>query len=248
MLNILIPLGSASQFFEDTSYVYPKPLVEISGKPMIQHVIENLSKISTQKRFIFIVRDADCVRYHLDNTLRLLVKDKIEILKIHNETKGAACSALLAAKLIANRQPLLICNGDQIFDLDLDEPLKSMTDDRVDAACITFKSVHPRWSYVRLDGTEIIEAAEKKPLSDNAIAGFYFFNQGIDFLDAAKRMILKDAKVNDSFYIAPVFNELVLAGKHLKSYEINANQYHTFYSPQKIQEYERTLPSINVPL
>ena len=238
MLNILIPLGSASQFFENSVYVYPKPLIEISGKPMIQHVAENLQQISAQKRFIFVVREEDCVRFHLDSTLRLLVKDQIEVIRIQRETKGAACSALLATEFISNDQPLLICNGDQIFDLDLNESLKSIRGDQVDAACLSFRSVHPRWSYVRLESGEIVEAAEKHPLSENAIAGFYYFAKGIDFVDAAKRMILKDAQVNGAFYIAPVLNELVLKGKRMRAYEIDGAKYHTFYSPQKIQEYE----------
>ena len=238
MLNILIPLGSASQFFENSAYVYPKPLIDILGKPMIQHVVENLMQISDHKRFIFIVRDEDCVRYHLDSTLRLLVKDQIEILKIPRETKGAACSALLASEFIADDEPLVICNGDQIFDLNINEPLKIIREDQVDAACLFFKSVHPRWSYVRLEDGNIVEAAEKHPLSANAIAGFYYFSKGRDFVDAAKRMILKDAQVNGAFFIAPVFNELVLAEKRMRAYEIDGSKYHTFYSPQKIHEYE----------
>lgn len=238
MLNILIPLGSASQFFETSAYVYPKPLIDISGKPMIQHVVENLLQISAKKRFIFVVRDEDCVRHHLDSTLRLLVADQIEILRIQRDTKGAACSALLATEFIANNQPLVICNGDQIFDLNLDDALEEIRSDQMDAGCITFKSVHPRWSYVRLENEEIVEAAEKHPLSSNAIAGFYYFGKGRDFVDAAKQMILKDAQVNGVFYIAPVFNELVLSGKRMRPYEIDGSKYHTFYSPQKIQEYE----------
>jgi dTDP-glucose pyrophosphorylase len=238
MLNILIPLGSVSPFFDASVYVYPKPLIDISGKPMIQHVVENLQQISIQKRFIFVVREEDCVRYHLDSTLRLIVKDQIEIIKIQRETKGAACSALLATEYVSNDIPLVICNGDQIFDLNLDEFLKSILDDQVDAACLYFNSVHPRWSYVRLEGEEIVEAAEKHPLSSNAIAGFYFFTKGGDFVEAAKRMILKDAQVNGVFFIAPVINELVLSGKRIRAYKIDAVNYHTFYSPQKIHEYE----------
>jgi dTDP-glucose pyrophosphorylase len=238
MLNILIPLGSSSQFFENPVYVYPKPLIDILGKPMIQHVVQNLLQITGQKRFIFVVREEDCVRHHLDSTLRLLVNDDIEILRIQRETKGAACSALLAAEFIATDEPLVICNGDQIFDLDLNRHLEDFSADKVNAACLSFRSVHPRWSYVRLEGGEIVEAAEKHPLSENAIAGFYYFSRGIDFVEAAKRMILKDAQVNGAFYVAPVFNELVLAGKYMRAYEIDGEKYHTFYSPQKIQEYE----------
>src|SRR3989442_1717870 len=97
MLNILIPLGVQSMFFESSDYPFPKPLVEIHGKPMIEHVIDNMSSITDEKRFIFILREEDCSKYHLDSTLRLLVGggDPV-IIKLHHPTKGAPCSALLA--------------------------------------------------------------------------------------------------------------------------------------------------------
>jgi dTDP-glucose pyrophosphorylase len=236
MLNILIPLGASSQFFEGTPY--PKPLVEIDGKPMIQHVIENLSSISEEKRFIFILREEDCSRYHLDTTIRLLAGEDVIIIKLQRETKGAACSALLAVNFIGNDQPLIIANGDQLFDINIDESLKRFQEDKVDAGCLCFESVHPRWSYIRLEDDHIVEAAEKRPLSKMAIAGFYYFAKGLYFIEASKKMIRKDANVNGQFFIAPVLNELVLDNHRMNAYMIASENYHSFYSPQKIEEYE----------
>lgn len=238
MLNYLIPLGTSSQFFESAEYPYPKPLIEIFGKPMIQLVIENLSRIKEEKRFIFVLREEDCTRHHLDSTVRLLAGEEAVIIKLRRETKGSACSALLAIDLIANDQPLIIANGDQFLDVDLDVYLSRFRDEKVDAGCLCFESVHPRWSYVRLENNHIVEAAEKRPLSSQAIAGFYYFAKGIHFVEAAKRMIRKDASVNEQFYISPVFNELVLQNLNLRAYSVPNKNYHTFYSPQKIQEYE----------
>ncbi|MDC0975657.1 glycosyltransferase family 2 protein [Alphaproteobacteria bacterium] len=238
MLNILIPLGASSKFFEGADYPYPKPLVEIDGKPMIQHVIENLQSISGEKRFIFILREEDCTRYHLDATLRLLAGEGVIIIKLQCETKGAACSALLAIHFIANDQPLIIANGDQLFDINIDEYFKRFQDDKIDAGCLSFESVHPRWSYIRLENDHIVEAAEKRPLSKMAIAGFYYFAKGLDFVEASKKMIRKDANVNGQFFIAPVLNELVLENCLMKTYVIHNETYHSFYSPQRIKEYE----------
>lgn len=238
MLNILIPLGASSQFFESADYYYPKPLVEIEGKPMIQHVIENLSSISQEKRFIFILREEDCTQHHLDATLRLLAGEDAIIIKLQSETKGAACSALLAVHFIANDQPLIIANGDQLFDINIDEYLKHIQNDKIDAGCLSFESVHPRWSYIRLNNDHIVEAAEKRPLSKMAIAGFYYFAKGLYFVEASKRMIRKDANVNGQFFIAPVLNELVLENYLMKSYVIPNKTYHSFYSPQRVKEYE----------
>lgn len=239
MLNVLIPLGVQSMFFESSEYPFPKPLVDINGRPMIQHVIENLSKIDDPKRFIFILRDEDCTRYHLDSTIRLLAGPECVILRLGHATKGAACSALLAVEHIGNEDPLLIVNGDQVFDFDLNDYLAQFRNRKSDAGCLTFDSVHPRWSYARLEGDgDIIETAEKHPISHHAIAGFYYFARGADFVAAAQSSIRKNAAVEDVYYIAPVLNELILLNKRLKAIAIPGDRYHTFYSPKKIDEFE----------
>lgn len=238
MLNILIPLGSASKFFEGATYPYPMPLIEISGVPMIQHVIENLSKINDEKRFIFILREDDCTRHHLDSTTRLLAGEDAVIVKLQRETKGAVCSALLAIDLIANESPLIIANGDQLFDVDLNDYIARFRAEHVDAGCLCFESVHPRWSFARVEGEDIVETAEKRPISKKAIAGFFYFSRGLDFVEASFRMIHKDANLNGQFFVSSVLNELVLENRCLRAYTIPTGRYHTFYSPQKIKEYE----------
>ena len=133
---------------------------------------------------------------------------------------------------------MIIANGDQLFDINIDESLKRFQEDKVDAGCLCFESVHPRWSYIRLEDDHIVEAAEKRPLSKMAIAGFYYFAKGLYFIEASKKMIRKDANVNGQFFIAPVLNELVLDNHRMNAYMIASENYHSFYSPQKIEEYE----------
>jgi len=233
VLNILIPLGNVSKFFKDTSYQYPEPLIEILSTPMIQHVIENLSVIKREKKFIFILRENDCISYHLDNTIKLLLGDNVSIIKISNETKGAACSALLAIDIInKENESLIIANGDQVFDLNLNQYIDRFYNENVDAGCLCFDSVHPRWSFVRLEGEKIIEAEEKNPISRHAIAGFYFFQKGSNFVESAFSMIRKDAHFKDQFFVAPVLNELILKNHSLSAFTIPSECYHTFYSPQ----------------
>lgn len=242
MLNIVIPLGAQSIFFESSDYPFPKPLVDIDGKPMIQHVIENLSAIREDKRFIFILRADDCAKYHLDSTVRLLAGEDSVIIRLFKATQGAACSVMLAIDHIGNDQPLLVVNGDQIFDEDLNVHLGALRAMAADAGCLTFDSVHPRWSYVRLEGThDIVETAEKHPISRHAIAGFYYFARGADFVDAACSSIRKESSVDGAYYVAPVLNELILKNRSVKAVSLGAGSYHTFYTPRKIEEYENRL-------
>jgi len=238
MINILIPLAGSNQFFDKKEYPYPKPLIEINNKTMIEHVIENFNNIKEEKQFIFIVNSEDCKKYHLDNVLNLLTNNSCKVVKIDNVTKGAACSAMMAIEHINNDTPLIISNADQLFDDNLDDIISHFKD--VDGGVVSFDSIHPRWSYARLnEDNYIVETAEKRPLSKNAIAGLFYFKNGKYFINSAMKMIQKDASVNNLYYISPTLNEMVLDNKKLVICKIDNEKYHTFYTPQKIQEYER---------
>ena len=86
---------------------------------------------------------------------------------------------------------------------------------------------------------KVTETAEKRPISKSAIAGFYFFKRGSDFINASSKMIKKDANLNGLYFISPSLNELVLENKLIDIYKIDNEKYHTFYTPSKIKEYER---------
>ncbi len=225
--------------FPNAEYQYIKPLIEVRGKPLIELVVGCFEKIKQDKRFIFIVNAADCHAFHLDSVLNLITNDEAVVLKLEKDTQGAACSALMAIDYIDNDEPLLISSSDHIVDYDLDLVVEQFNSRMVDAGTVCFDSIHPKWSFVRLDHNEkIIETAEKRPLSRHAIAGLYYFRRGNDFVEASMRMIEKDANLNGQFYIAPALNELVLMGKNMETYDIPSSKYHNFYSPQKIKEYE----------
>ncbi|MCT7592489.1 glycosyltransferase family 2 protein [Aliarcobacter butzleri] len=240
MINILIPLAGKNQFFPEAEYPFPKPLIEFNGKTMIEHIIDNFSSIQKEKQFIFIVNSEDCKKYHLDNVLNILTNHTCKIIKLENETKGAACSAMMAVEYINNEIPLIISNADQLFDVCLDKVISKF--ENSEAGVITFESIHPRWSYVRLDNeNKVTETAEKKPISKSAIAGFYYFKNGKDFISSSSKMIKKDASVNGLYYVSPVLNEMVLENKTISIFQIENSKYHTFYTPQKIKEYERLI-------
>ncbi|QWD87326.1 glycosyltransferase family 2 protein [Polynucleobacter paludilacus] len=238
-MNLVIPIASNSKFFSIEEYGYPKPLIEIMGKPMIQHVVENLTHDTLFEKIIFIVRQDECDKYHLDNTLTLLSPIKPQLIKLRADTEGALCSVLLAVEHMNDAELLVIANADQIFDGGISEWLKKFTSSNLDAACLTFSSVHPRWSYVRVDHqSRVVETAEKRPISKHAVAGLYMYKKGSDFVRYGMDSIKHGSSVDGKYFISPVFNEFVLANKKVGHFEISNERYHTFYSPQKIEEFE----------
>lgn len=236
MLKIIIPLAGSSEMFKQSGFSYPKPLIEIKGKTMIQWVIENaFSQLPSE--FIFIIKEEDAFKYHLDNTLRLLAAH-CQIVKIKRDTKGALCSVLMALDKIQENDNIVIVNGDQIIDENFNKILDFWSYEKADAGVLTFNSVHPRWSYARIENGQVVQTAEKNPISQYAIAGYYYFAKADEFKKAAFQTILNDVQTDGSYFISPVMNEYVLQNKKVSHYHIKNDQYHSFYSPQLIKEFE----------
>lgn len=240
---VLLPLAApADAFFDSKDYFFPKPLIELAGRPIIEHVVENLASLADDVRFVFVVRDEDCAGFSLDRVVTLAAKGGADVVRLSEPTAGALCSCLMAIDHIPEDEPLVIANGDQIFDIDLRAMIAGFERQGVDQAVITFDSLHPRWSYVRMDGERIVEAAEKRPISRDAIAGFYYFRRGGDFTSAAMSAVKSDASVGGRYFISATINEAVLAGRAVGRAVVPNDRYHSFYSPQRLDQYERSLP------
>jgi NDP-sugar pyrophosphorylase family protein len=240
MINIVIPLAGNHRFFSESEYIYPKPLIEINAITMIEHAINSYNTLKEKKQFIFIVNHSDCKRYHLNNVLKLLTNDECKIIEIEKTTQGSACSVLLAIEEINNDTPLIIANGDQVFHSNLGEHISSFQNN--DAGVIVFNSIHPRWSHIKTDtNNNVIEVSEKRPISNLAIAGLFFFKKGEDFVKSAMSMIKKDNNVEGNYYISPTLNEMILENKKIAISTIENQSYHTFYSPEKINEYKENI-------
>lgn len=236
MLNIVVPIAGKSYFFDAQKDGFPKPFIEICGKTMLEMFIENYETID-DKRFIFILKDDENRQFFLSDAINTLTKNSCEIIITKQQTGGMVCSVMLAINFIENSEPLLVVNMDQIFNLDLNATLKTFYN--YDAGVLSFNSIHPRWAYVKCDAQNfIVESFEKQPKSKNAIAGFYFFKTGKIFIQAAKNIIRKDVNYEGQYYIASVLNELILENKKILNIPIPKENYHTFFSPAKIKEYE----------
>ena len=216
MINVLILMSGPSQAFKDAGYVFPKNLIEIDGTPLVQRVLEHLSPLRAfDARFLCVLTRDENTKYHTGAVV-LLVDPQAQVVELSGDTSGAACSALVAVEYINNDQPLVIVNGDQIVDSDLPAVIRDFQERGLDGGIVVFEDLHPRWSFVKCDADGlVIEAAEKRPISKLATAGFYYFRRGRDFVMAATEMIKKDAHVNGLFYICPAFNELILQQRRI---------------------------------
>jgi len=215
-LNILIPMAGAGSRFSQAGYTFPKPLIEVNNKPMIQVVVENLN---IDANYIYVVQKSHREKYNLDTMLSLITPG-CKIIEVDVLTEGAACTALLAKKYINNDSPLFFANSDQFVEWDSNEFMYKMQESDCDGGIVTFKSTHPKWSFARIDDNGFVrEVSEKNPISDNATVGFYYWKHGSDFVKYAEQMIERNIRVNNEFYVCPVYNQAIEDFKKIRIFE-----------------------------
>lgn len=214
-VNVLIPMAGAGKRFFEAGYTVPKPLISVNGKPMIQHVVENLN---IEANYIFIVQQEHLEKYNLDTYLNLLIPG-CTIIKTDGVIRGAAYDTLRAKNFINNDKHLLIANSDQFVEWDSCDFMYNMISSDVDGGILTFKSSETKWSYAKCNDAGIVsEVAEKKVISDNSTVGIYYWKHGKDYVTSAEQMIAKDIRTNNEFYVCPAFNEAIENGKKIKIY------------------------------
>ena len=232
-MNVLIPMAGAGSRFEQAGYTFPKPLIDVNGKPMIQVVVDNLN---IDAKYIFIVQKEHYEKYNLKHLLGLITNNNCEIVQVDGLTEGAACTTLLAKEFIDNDEPLVIANSDQFVEWNTSEFMYKMQEQNADAGILTFNSTHPKWSFAKVnENGDVTEVAEKNPISDIATCGIYYYKKGSDYVKYADQMIQKDIRVNNEFYVCPVYNELIQDNKILIPFFVN--KMHGLGTPEDLKTY-----------
>ncbi|NMZ69249.1 hypothetical protein SAMN05216370_0477 [Pseudomonas peli] len=236
-INILI-LAAGPVEFENHDGGYPLCLTEVDGAPLLERVIESTRQVQ-DSRYVYAFLEKDLEHFHLDQIAQLITPDA-SIARIPACTQGSACTALLAASGLDGDAELLVISANELVDVNLAEVLVDFRARNLDGGTITFRSVHPRYSYVRLDDQGlVIEAAQQNPISQSATVGVFWFSRTHEFVDAVKGMIRKSASSDGKFYVAPAYNEMVLRQKRIGVFQVDKGKYHPVKTERQLQSIER---------
>lgn len=215
---VLIPMAGAGSRFEKSGYTFPKPLIDVNGKPMIQVVVENLN---IDAEFVYIVQKTHYEKYNLFYLLNLITPG-CRIVQVEGITEGAACTTLLAKEYINQEgKHLVTANSDQFIEWNSHDFFYTTLNKSCDGAVVTFEATHPKWSFAKVEEGNITEVAEKKPISNRATVGVYYWNKASDYVKYTEQMIAKNIRVNNEFYVCPVFNEAIQDGKKIIEYNVD---------------------------
>lgn len=233
MLQIVIPLAGKATRFQERGHTFPKPLFEIGNRSMIEVVLANLAP-PQPSQYTFICRKEHLTQFYLGDMLRLLAPG-CGIIPLENETAGALCSVLLATDKLNLDEEIVIANGDQFILGGLGEFWTACRKPGIDGCILTFTATHPRWSFAKTDETgKVIAVAEKRPISKKATAGLYYFRRARDLVESAEKMILKGLTTSGQFFVCPVYNEMILAGKNIRTHHLNEGTMHSLGTPEDL--------------
>jgi HAD superfamily hydrolase (TIGR01509 family) len=220
-IQIVIPMAGEGSRFQEAGYTIPKPFIDVRGKHMIQWVIDNVSSRKYSLEFIFLCREK-----HLENNSISFLDSygfSYKIVPVKTLTEGAACTVLLAKNIINPELPLVIVNSDQYLEWNADSFYTSLLNPRYDGVISTFyspDSSDTKWSFVEINENMLItKVAEKIWLGPNATTGVYGWKRASDFIAYAEQMIQKNIRVNNEFYICPVYNEAIQDKKNIRLIE-----------------------------
>ncbi|MDF7667517.1 glycosyltransferase family 2 protein [Orbaceae bacterium ESL0727] len=222
--------------FEKNNEDYPLYLTEINEKLILEQQIEYCQGLKPRK-ILFCIKSEDIKNFRVDSVVKQLVSDS-EIITINGPTMGAICSALLGVKYIDNEEELLLLAVDDFIEVSSESIIDYFRSNNSDAGVVSFNSVHPRYSFAKLNNEgNVIEVAEKKPISKNALVSFYYYKKGSDFVESAKNVIRKDNPINGAFYISQTLNEMILKQKKISLYKIINEKFHPLKTEMQLAQY-----------
>lgn len=215
-MNIVLPMAGRGSRFADVGYTVPKPLIDVKGRPMYSWAMDSLP-LQAAKRIVFI-----CLREHLEDlTLENDIKTRYSwlnpvIVPLDKVTEGQACTVLEAREFINNNEPLIIYNADTYSVLSSENAYTNLLEE-VDGVISVFHAEGEKWSFARMDETgRVVETAEKRRISEWATTGLYHFTRGRDFVHHAEKMIAANERVNNEFYVVPVYNRMISNGANIR--------------------------------
>ena len=221
-INVLVlAAGKGSRFKNYTNI--PKPFIDVKGVPMFLHALSFLNISNPVNVHVLFQKS---MLYKFD-----IPKD-IKVHTINHFTEGAAESAYYVIKNYKDSAWL-------ILDCDAVIQTNKLT---LDESCILVESqseFDPRASYSYIDNNQILCTAEKQVISNNRNVGMYFWSSGKIFCDSFEYAKTIQYKVNNEYYISPLYNIAIQKGeKVIPKY---VNKFIPIGVPEDLEQAKRKL-------
>ena len=251
-MQIVVPMAGLGRRFADAGYVLPKPLIPVSGLPMVVRAVQGLP---AAERIVFVCHPQHLRDYPLDATLRELFPQCC-VIATPGLTAGQACTVRFADDLLDPTQPVIVAACDNTHLYDHNALAQIAQDPAIDAAVWTYRG-EPRvliapqmYGWVKtIDGLGIEEVSVKHPISahpieDHVVSGTFYFRQAGVLMEAIDALVTRGERVNGEYYMDSIPNILRKRGRRSVVFEVD--KYIGWGTPSDLNDYERWERYFNV--
>ena len=234
-IHLIMPMAGKGSRFLDKGFDFPKPLIEISGKPFFYWSTRSIEKFVEVLDVTFVVLQEHVTKYFIDCEIRKYYPEA-RIVVIPEVLNGAVLTCLEGIRDITDSAPIVFNDCDHMFRCKrFEEYLQGTL--TLDGALLTFWSDEDKYSFLRFDEQgNVIETVEKQVISHDAICGCYYFKNKKMFEDAVK-IYLTECKYQE-FFVSGVYNVMAKEGKIVKAFQTD---YHVPYGvPQEYEEAKKS--------
>ena len=233
-INLVIPMAGRGSRFSNAGYEIPKPLVDLNGRPFFWWAIMSVKRTLNLKTLTCVILKEHIEQYDIKNiVLSYFPEATFQVLD--DVTDGALDSAIYGLNEINNNYPVLINDCDHAFEgNDLSSKLELLRNDKnLNAYLCHFKSSSAAYSYAEYDETgKLIKTAEKKVISNLAIAGAYIFENKNIIVDYFEEY--KNNCVYSETYISGLYNLMLDAGKVVNGIVLDSHL--SFGTPEELEK------------
>ncbi len=238
MIQIIMPLAGDGLRFKKAGYPVIKPIIDVDGKPMFTLPLSSLPLADIEHHITFVIKKNDNQNSVLSNTINAFYP-QADIIFLDAPTNGPLETITPVLQSLPPDDPVIILDCDFLFEsTDFNNYLNKKNQKH--SSILYFNSSKSHFSYgsIGLDGT-VIRTAEKNVISNNAIAGVYFFHSNKSLLKIAQTTI--DQITNDpyKYYISPLYNLLIQQQEKVISFKLNS--YQSVGTPSELQLYLSTI-------
>lgn len=175
------------------TYEIPKPLIPVSGRPLLEHTIEMLRDHGIRNIVITVSHLADKIQHHFGDGSKF----GVSIRYVREKRPSGTAGALQAAQKHLNDGPFLVLYGDVLVDLDVTDFVQAHQNVKAAVGTIALTSVADPSAYgaVKLRGTRVVQFSEKPSISSDVsrlvFAGVAAFDPAVfSFMPRTKKKAL----------------------------------------------------------
>lgn len=206
-MKLVIPLAGYGTRMRPHTFVRPKPLINVAGKPILGHILDRFLKYDIEELILIVGHLGEQVADYVEQHYRFPAIRYVE----QQELKGQAHALWLARDYLEG--PLFIIFVDTIFDGDLSAV------QRTDADGVAFvKEIEDprRFGIAVTDASgRIVRFVEKPDTLEHRLAliGLYWIREGRDLARAVTRLLEAGIQTKGEYYLADALQLLIDEGR-----------------------------------